>query len=237
MAYNPNNSNGQKTMANSAPVVLASDQSSIPVTGAVTISVALPTGANVIGKVSIDQTTPGTTNAVTDTKLPAAAASADGFSNPTVTQIGVENMLYNGVNWDRQRGMSVISTSGDSGAKTVTGNGNLQTNFGNKGLQLVIALGTVTGTTPTAVFKMQNSVDGGTTWVDIPGATTASLTATGNFGISVYPGQAVTAGTTTTGTTATASGIVSRAWRVVWTLGGTTPSFTITSITYNYIPN
>lgn len=32
MAYNPNNSNGQKTSANSAPVVLASDQSAIPVT-------------------------------------------------------------------------------------------------------------------------------------------------------------------------------------------------------------
>lgn len=52
MAYNPNNSNGQKTMANSAPVVLASDQSSIPVTGAVTISAALPTGANTIGAIS-----------------------------------------------------------------------------------------------------------------------------------------------------------------------------------------
>lgn len=33
-------------------------------TGAVTISSALPAGANVIGKVSIDQTTPGTTNLV-----------------------------------------------------------------------------------------------------------------------------------------------------------------------------
>ncbi len=31
MAYNPNNSNGQKTMANSAPVVVASDQSAVPV--------------------------------------------------------------------------------------------------------------------------------------------------------------------------------------------------------------
>lgn len=32
MSYNPNNPNGQATMANSAPVVLASNQSSIPVT-------------------------------------------------------------------------------------------------------------------------------------------------------------------------------------------------------------
>jgi hypothetical protein len=31
MAFNPQNSNGQKTMANSAPVVIASDQSSVPI--------------------------------------------------------------------------------------------------------------------------------------------------------------------------------------------------------------
>jgi hypothetical protein len=34
MAYNPNNPNGQATMANSAPVVVASDQSSIPINDA-----------------------------------------------------------------------------------------------------------------------------------------------------------------------------------------------------------
>ena len=31
MAYNPNNPNGQATGANSAPVVLASDQTTVPV--------------------------------------------------------------------------------------------------------------------------------------------------------------------------------------------------------------
>ena len=33
MSYNPNNPNGQATMANSAPVVVASDQSAVPVSG------------------------------------------------------------------------------------------------------------------------------------------------------------------------------------------------------------
>ena len=36
MAYNPNNPNGQATMANSAPVVIASDQSAVAVSGTVT---------------------------------------------------------------------------------------------------------------------------------------------------------------------------------------------------------
>jgi hypothetical protein len=170
------------------------------------------------------------------TGYPTAAAGADALANPTITQIGADNMVFNGTTWDRQRGMGLSATTGDTGAKTATGNGATITNVGNKGVQVFIILGAVTGTTPTCTFKLQGSVDG-TNFYDIPGATTASLTASTNVGISVYPGQAVTAGTTTTGTTATASGILPRSWRVVWTIGGTTPSFTITSITYNYIPN
>lgn len=129
MAYNPLNPNGQKTMANSSPVVIASDQSAIPISGSVTATnpsvgtdgSAIPTsstliggsdgtnlqplqvdasknlktviqnaslavtgtfwqatqpvslatntptlqaGSSIVGKVGIDQTTPGTTNAV-----------------------------------------------------------------------------------------------------------------------------------------------------------------------------
>lgn len=165
--------------------------------------------------------------------------TSDGtITNPT-TNMGatVLNQLFNGTTWDRQRGMSVATVTGDTGAKTATGNGATQTNIGNKGMQVVISMGAVTGTTPTFVAKLQGSVDGGTSWYDIPGATTASLVATGIWGINVYPGSAVTAGTTITGTTAVASGTIPRTWRVVWTIGGTTPSFTITSITYNYLPN
>ena len=33
MAYNPNNANGQSTMANSSPIVIASDQTKIPIAG------------------------------------------------------------------------------------------------------------------------------------------------------------------------------------------------------------
>jgi hypothetical protein len=146
-------------------------------------------------------------------------------------------MLFNGTSFDRARGMSLATTTGDTGAKTATGNGATQTNVGSKGIQIVIVLGTVAGTTPTCTFKVQTSVDGATNWVDVPGAATASLTASGTFGIQIYPGLTALAGTTTTGSTAKADAVLSRSWRVVWTIGGTTPSFTITSITYNYLPN
>lgn len=59
---------GQKTMAASSPVVLASDQSSIPV------AATLAAGSAIIGDVRIDQTTPGTTNGVQiNAALPAGA--------------------------------------------------------------------------------------------------------------------------------------------------------------------
>lgn len=51
MSYNPQNPNGQATMANSAPVVIASDQSSIATQGAKTNNNAAP-GATNIGSLS-----------------------------------------------------------------------------------------------------------------------------------------------------------------------------------------
>jgi hypothetical protein len=173
----------------------------------------------------------------TVTGYPTAAASADALANPTVTKVDATNLVFNGTSWDRQRGMSTALTTGDTGAKTATGNGATITNVGNKGVQILVNMGAVSGTTPTAVIKVQGSTDAGTSWYDIPGATTASLTATGLYGITIYPGIAVTAGVATTGTTATASMVIPRTWRIVWTIGGTTPSFTITNVQYIYLPN
>lgn len=192
--------------------------------GAQTVHVPIVTTQPVSGTVSV-------------TGYPTAAASADAFANPTVTKIDATMMLFNGSTWDRARGMSGNLTTGDTGAKTSTGNGATTTNVGNKGVQILVSMGAVTGTTPTCTIKVQGSTDGGTSWFDIPGATTAALTATGLYGITIYPGLPTLAGTTTTGTTATISAVLPRTWRVVWTIGGTTPSFTITAIQYNYLPN
>jgi hypothetical protein len=129
----------------------------------------------------------------------------------------------------------VGGTTGDTGAKTATGNGATQTNTTAKGALIVVNLGTVTGTTPTGVFKIQGSADAGTTWLDLPLATTASLTATGVYGIQIYPALTPTAGTATSGSVAIVNSVLPRTWRVVWTLGGTTPSYTITNIQVNYL--
>lgn len=158
---------------------------------------------------------------------------------PAVSQSGTWTVqpgnTANTTAWLANPLIPAVSTTGDTGAKTVTGNGATQTNTTAKGATIVINMGAVTGTSPTFVAKIQGSADGGTTWVDLPGATTASLTATGVFGIQVCPGIAVTAGTTVSGTLATANVALPRNWRVVWTIGGTTPSFTITNVQVTYL--
>lgn len=54
---------GQDVAANSMPVVLASD-ASIAITPGSTVLAAFSAGSAIIGKVGVDQTTPGTTNGV-----------------------------------------------------------------------------------------------------------------------------------------------------------------------------
>ena len=171
-------------------------------------------------------------------QVSTAAILTDALANPTLGQQAVLSSLFNGTTWDRQRGMSTNNTTGDTGAKTATGNGVAIANVGNKGVSIVLSLGTVLGTTPTFVLKVQGSADNGTTWYDIPGATTATITATGVFGITIYPGAPTVAGTATSiSGTASCGQPLPRMWRVVWTIGGTTPSYTITNIQYNYLPN
>jgi hypothetical protein len=84
MSYIPPNTNGQKISANSSPVVIASDQSTLPVslatapttpvtgtfwqtTQPVSLATlpALAAGSALLGSVGIDQTTPGLTDSVT----------------------------------------------------------------------------------------------------------------------------------------------------------------------------
>ena len=157
------------------------------------------------------------------------ASLADAFANPSVGHAAGDMFVYNGSTWDRVRA-NIVSTTGDTGAKTATFNGALQTNNNGHGITALLNLGTVTGTTPTLVAKIQGSLDSGTTWYDIPGAATATIVATGLYGIQVYPGAAAVAAVATAGTICVVNQAVPRYWRVVYTISGTTPSFTLTNV-------
>ena len=133
-------------------------------------------------------------------------------------------------------------TTGDSGTKTATFNGATQTNFNALGAIVTVLLGTVSGTTPTLAPQMQWSPDGGTNWLAI-GPAMANLTATSQTGAILFyptnmsqaPGSAPANLTTGATQTLAINMALPRTWRILYTIGGTTPSFAISSVQVNYL--
>jgi hypothetical protein len=101
MAYYPNNPNGQATSANSAPVVIASDQTAIPISdnaGSLTVDGTVAATQNAGASYNV-QISDGTST------VPIDAAHADGETNTeNHIDIGAKNLVFNGSTWDRQRG-------------------------------------------------------------------------------------------------------------------------------------
>jgi hypothetical protein len=77
MSYTPKNANGQATMANSEPVVIASDQSAVPVSGTVTANLSATDNA-VLDAIEADTTT--IAGAIAGTEM-----QVDVLTMPTVT--------------------------------------------------------------------------------------------------------------------------------------------------------
>ena len=80
-------------------------------------------------------------------------------------------------------------------------------------LDLFVNVTGLTGTSPTVTVFLQSSPDGGTTWANVPGATTAALSANGEVEISSVQG-------------------IGDLVRVGWTLGGSgspTATFAVTA--------
>lgn len=101
MAYNPQNPNGQATMANSAPVVIASDQSNVPVTISQQDSFGHIVQAQRYNQIEVDYSTTIPTGATGDVVVTTAnggsAASSGGqgvFSSGTNANGGV-NVVTN----------------------------------------------------------------------------------------------------------------------------------------------
>jgi hypothetical protein len=97
------------------------------------------------------------------------------------------------------------TTTGNSGALTVGGD----TNFGSpEWVVLAVDVTAASGTTPTLDLTVQWSLDGGTTWATTDGTPDAfaQITAAATR-VKRFPA-------------------LSGTYRVVWTIAGTTPSFT-----------
>lgn len=93
-----------------------------------------------------------------------------------------------------------------SAARTASGNGDAVATNANS-INLLVNVSAASGTTPTLDLKLQYSHDGGTTWGDAETSDTFTQI-------------------TTTKVVAKRFDVKGPHYRVVWTIGGTTPSFT-----------
>jgi hypothetical protein len=174
--------------------------------------------------------------------LGSANQLADGVSGGVdgQTSLTALGMLYNGASIDRLRG-NWNTTTGDTGTKTASFSGATQTNYNARGAYITIILGTVSGTTPTFTAVIQWSPDAGTTWLAL-GNALSNLTATSQTGTFViYPTNTSFGGASPSALTigSTVNSVINaalpRTWRLNYTIGGTTPSFALTSVQVNYV--
>lgn len=160
---------------------------------------------------------PVTIQGAVDTEFATAAALADGAANPTTGTAGSALLEFNNTTWDRMRGNTTATVEASS-AKTVSGNSATQTNHSASGVVLFINVSAIAGT-PTLTVQLQVQDPISTTWFNVPGAVTASITGVSFTVLTVYPGVTVAANSAI-------SYPLPRTWRVAWTIGGTTPSLT-----------
>lgn len=119
------------------------------------------------------------------------------------------------VAWEPNAQATVLA----SAVRTSTANSDDQVNRFARGVRLYLDVTAASGTTPTLDVKVQTKDPVSSTYIDLPGAAFSQKTTTGSDDLTIYPGVAETANETV-------SDALSRTWRVVATIGGTTPSFT-----------
>lgn len=118
--------------------------------------------------------------------------------------------------------MSNKFTVAASAARTTTGNSDALTKpAGARGVYLMLNITAASGTTPTLDVTVERYDHVSNSWIAIPGAALAQKTTTGADDLIIYPGIAETANRSV-------SDALLEELRVVWTIAGTTPSFTFT---------
>lgn len=146
-----------------------------------------------------------------DTELPAAAALADGASNPTTPTIGAGNLTYNGTTWDRQQGNVDFVVLASQVGSVATRTSADFTNYNDRGVMVHVNIASLAGT-PTFTPALQMKFVGGT-YVTIWTAAVA-IVANGDKTYLIYPNA------TSTVVTEAVNLSLPRVFRVVLTYTG-----------------
>lgn len=142
-------------------------------------------------------------------RLPAAAALADGVANPTVPTIGVDTALFNGATWDRQTG-NVDGTALASAVRAAQINSADLVNYNCRGVIVFLNVTAASGTGGlTLRIQAKDPISGA--YGNLLSAS-AAVVATGMSIYLLYPGGA-------SGGTQGVTGPLPRTWRISMNVG------------------
>ena len=129
-------------------------------------------GANTLAITGVGQAV------VVTPQITMAVALGDNFTNPAVGHIGADQFLYNGSSWDRQRcNSSIVMDALASKTASFAGATLLNVNARSAIFEIRATAWSGTGT---FTAKLQQSIDGGATWIDVPDAVTVAIAAAGS---------------------------------------------------------
>jgi hypothetical protein len=149
-------------------------------------------------------------NAV-DTELPAAAATADGASDPTAPAVDGRPSLYNGSTWDRERG-NTDGTALSSAARTGTTSSADLVNYNCRGVIVWLDITANSGSGQLTVLIQGK--DGTGNYYNLNGAGTAVAATNSKFGHECYPGSTTAGVATSLRILERTSAALPRSWRV-----------------------
>lgn len=144
-----------------------------------------------------------------------SARNAGGIN--TAVPLGAAGFLWDGVGWNAQRsntGNTLIASATFTATFTTAD----QTNHNGRGVELVVDVTAVSGTTPTLVVALRGKDPASGKYYTI--LASATINAISTTVLHVYPGLVAAANSV-------ANAVLPLTWDVNATIGGTTPSFTM----------
>lgn len=151
--------------------------------------------------------------------VPGLIGSGEGQNPPRLVPAWVENVIFNGTSWDRQRGNVETGALITHTAASAGVNGADQTNYNGRGVKVIIDVTAITGTSPTLTVTLQGKDPTSGKYFTI--LASAAISTVSTVVLTIFPGATASANVT-------ANDVLPRTFRVISVIGGTTPAVTAT---------
>lgn len=180
-------------------MTLASDDPAVALLGTIDADTSLLSGCVSASQVAVN------------TELPAAAALADGASNPTTPLVGACGHVWNGSTWDRVEGTTELTLL-SSAARTANTASSDQTNHSSRGVLIMLNITVASGTGGLSMnIQGKDSISGAYFRIN---PAPAAITATGLYVYEVYPGSSTAGSAGASLVNQRTAAVMPRTWRI-----------------------